>query len=187
MESAKSYTAIMKGLRKFVIIAALLIVAGIGWFIWKKTQASNLPPGIAFGNGRIEATEVDVAAKQQGRVEAVLANEGDMVKEGDVLARMDVAVLEAQLHEAKADKLQPETDRNVAGAVVGQRENEYDLALKILNRTQKLFQQRSVEQNQLDKDQASEQTAKKCWPTHLIGRDEADHDKVTVLLLIFPC
>jgi len=150
----------MKGLKKFVVIAALLIAVGIGWFVWKKTQASYLPPGIAFGNGRIEATEVDVAAKQQGRVEAVLANEGDMVKEGDVLARMDVAVLEAQLREAKADKLRAETDRNVAVAVVGQRENEYDLALKILNRTQKLFQQRSVEQNQLDKDQASEQTAK---------------------------
>src|SRR5206468_11234537 len=105
------YTAIMKGLRKFLIIAALLIAAGIGWFIWKKNQATNLPPGIAFGNGRIEATEVDVAAKQQGRVEAVLANEGDMVKEGDVLARMDVAVLEAQLREAEADKLRAESER----------------------------------------------------------------------------
>jgi len=45
----------MKGLRKIVIIAALLIAAGLGWFTWKKSQASNLPPGIAFGNGRIEA------------------------------------------------------------------------------------------------------------------------------------
>jgi HlyD family secretion protein len=58
----------MKGLRKILIIAALLIAAAVGWYIWKKSQASNLPPGIAFGNGRIEATEVDVAAKQQGRL-----------------------------------------------------------------------------------------------------------------------
>src|ERR1044071_5282051 len=149
-----------KGLAKFLVIIALLAAVGGGWFIWKKNQETHLPPGIAFGNGRIEATEVDVAAKQQGRVEAVLASEGDMVKEGDVLARMDVAVLEAQLREAEADKLRAETDRNVAVAVVGQRENEYDLAAKILNRTRQLFQQRSVEQNQLDKDQASEQTAK---------------------------
>jgi HlyD family secretion protein len=148
-----------KRLARLFIIAALLIAGGIGWFIWKKNQAGKIPPGIAFGNGRIEATEVDVAAKQQGRVEAVLAQEGDMVKEGDVLARMDVAVLEAQLHEAEADKLRAETDRNVAVAVVGQRENEYDLAVKILNRTRQLFQQRTVDQNQLDKDQASEQTA----------------------------
>ena len=39
-------------------------------------------------------------------------------------------------------------------------ENELDLAGKILARTRQLFQQRSVEQNQLDKDQSAEQTAK---------------------------
>jgi HlyD family secretion protein len=149
-----------RGLIRVLAIAALIAAAGVGWLVWKKNQASKVPPGIAFGNGRIEATEVDVAAKQQGRVEAVLAQEGDMVKEGDVLARMDVAVLEAQLREAEADKLRAETDRNVAIAVVGQRENEYDLAVKILNRTRQLFQQQTVDQNQLDKDQASEQTAK---------------------------
>jgi hypothetical protein len=58
---------------------------------------------------------------------------------------MDVAVLEAQLHEAEADKLRAETDRNVAAAVVGQRENEYDLSAKILNCTRQLFQQRTVD------------------------------------------
>ena len=61
----------------FVVIVLLLVAAGVGWFVWKKFRPANLPRGIAFGNGRIEATEVDVAAKQQGRVEAVLANEGD--------------------------------------------------------------------------------------------------------------
>lgn len=106
----------MKDLRKILIIAVVLAAIGGGWFVWKKSQASNLPPGIAFGNGRIEATEVDVATKQQGRVEAVLAREGDMVQEGQVLARMDAAALRAQLQEAEADKLRAETDRNVAVA-----------------------------------------------------------------------
>jgi HlyD family secretion protein len=149
-----------KRVAKFLLIAALLVAAGGGWLVWKKYQPAGLPTGIAFGNGRIEATEVDVASKQQGRVEAVLAKEGDMVKEGQVLARMDAAVLQAQLREAEADKLRAETDRNVAIAVVGQRENEYDLARKILNRTQQLFGQKTTDQNQLDKDEAGKQTAK---------------------------
>src|SRR6266480_7448173 len=106
-------------LTKFLVVAVLLVAAGVGWYVWKQKQAAAVPRGIAFGNGRIEATEVDVAAKQQGRVEAVLADEGDMVKKGDVLARMDIAVLEAQLREAEAAKLRAETDRNVAVAVVG--------------------------------------------------------------------
>jgi HlyD family secretion protein len=149
-----------KGFAKFLLIVALLAAAGIGWFVWKKYQPADLPPGIASGNGRLEATEVDVAVKQQGRVEAVLAQEGDMVQEGQILARMDAAVLEAQLHEAEADKLRAETDRNVAIAVVGQRENEYDLTNKILKRSTQLFQQKTMEKNQLDKDQSAQQTAK---------------------------
>lgn len=149
-----------KGFGKFLFIALLLVAAGAGAYYWKKVQASDLPRGIVSGNGRIEATEVDVATKQQGRVEGVLVQEGDMVTEGQELARMDAAVLRAQLREAEADKVRAETERNVAAAVVGQRESELDLAGKILGRTRQLFQQKSVEQNQLDKDQAAEQTAK---------------------------
>jgi HlyD family secretion protein len=149
-----------RGLTRFLVIAVLVAAAGVGWYVWKQKQAAAVPRGIAFGNGRIEATEVDVAAKQQGRVEAVLVQEGDMVKEGQLLARMDSEVLQAQLEEAEAGELKAETDRNVSVAIVGQRENELDLARKILNRSRQLFQQKSLEQNQLDKDQASEQTAK---------------------------
>lgn len=64
-----------------------------------------------------------------------------------------------KLHEAEADEVRAETDRNVTAAVVGQRENELDLAGKILGRTRQLFQHKSVAQNQLDKDQSAEQTA----------------------------
>jgi HlyD family secretion protein len=149
-----------RGSIKFLAIAVLVAAAGVGWYVWKQKQTAAVPRGIAFGNGRIEATEVDVAAKQQGRVEAVLVQEGDMVKEGQLLARMDSEVLQAQLEEAEAGKRKAETDRNVNVAVVGQRENELDLARKILNRSQQLFRQKSLEQNQLDKDQASEQTAR---------------------------
>jgi HlyD family secretion protein len=149
-----------RGSIKFLAIAVLVAAAGVGWYVWKQKQAAAVPRGIAFGNGRIEATEVDVAAKQQGRIEAVLVQEGDMVKEGQLLARMDSEVLQAQLEEAEAGKRKAETDRNVNVAVVGQRENELDLARKILNRSQQLFRQKSLEQNQLDKDQASEQTAR---------------------------
>lgn len=41
------------------------------------------------GNGRIEAVEADVAAKPAGRVAETLVNEGDFVKAGQVIARMD--------------------------------------------------------------------------------------------------
>lgn len=42
-------------------------------------------------NGRIEAPLVDIAPRIQGRVLEVLAREGDRVKAGDVLVRLDLA------------------------------------------------------------------------------------------------
>ncbi len=39
----------------------------------------TLPEGFASGNGRIEATEVDVATKLAGRLTAVVPREGDRV------------------------------------------------------------------------------------------------------------
>ncbi len=46
-----------------------------------------MPDGIAKSNGRIEATQVDIAAKYAGRIAQVLVNEGDDVTAGEVLAR----------------------------------------------------------------------------------------------------
>jgi HlyD family secretion protein len=145
--------------RRFLSLVILILVAAGSFYYWKRQQPAPLPLGIAAGNGRLEATEVEIASKQQGRVEAVLVNEGDMVRQDQVLARMDSAVLRAQLREAEAEKLRAETDRNVALATVGQREAEHDLSLKVLARTRQLYQQRSLELNQLDKDQSAEQTA----------------------------
>ena len=61
-----------------------------------------MPPGIAFGNGRVEAKLVDVAAKEPLRVKEVLVDEGQLVKPGDILVRLDTSTLDSQLLEAKA-------------------------------------------------------------------------------------
>jgi HlyD family secretion protein len=82
-----------------VIILALAAVGG--YYAWRSYLAPELPDGFASSNGRIEATEIDVATKIAGRVEDIMADEGDF-EAGQVLARMDTAVLEAQLHEAEA-------------------------------------------------------------------------------------
>ncbi len=119
-----------KRISKFLVLLLMLALAGGSYFIWKELQSGGLPAGFASGNGRIEATEVDMATKQEGRVEAVLVREGDMVEPGQVLARMDAAVLEAQLHQAEAEKRRAEEERNVAVAIAAQRENEHALAKK---------------------------------------------------------
>src|SRR5262245_49222175 len=145
---------------KLVLLLVLLALAGGGYLVWKREQSGGLPAGFASGNGRIEATEVDIAAKQQGRVEAVLVKEGDMVEKGQLLAQMDAAVLRAQLAEAEAAEKRAQADRAVALATVTQRTNEHELAISQLNRTQELAKQGVLDKSKLDSDTTAEQTAR---------------------------
>ena len=67
-----------------------------------RSRIKSCLPGFAKSNGRIEATEVDIATKLSGRFDELLADEGGFVDAGQVLARMDTAVLKGPLREAVA-------------------------------------------------------------------------------------
>ncbi len=58
--------------------------------------------GTVTGTGSIEADGVTIAAQRPGRVRQVLADEGDAVAAGDVLIRLDAALIDAQIDEARA-------------------------------------------------------------------------------------
>ena len=68
-----------------IALAGIAIVAAIA--AWWALRPAGLPAGIVSGNGRIEATEIDIATKTPGRVVDILAREGDFVQAGAVLAR----------------------------------------------------------------------------------------------------
>jgi len=84
-----------------LVLLALLAVVGGGYYYWRQSQG-QLPPGIAFGNGRIESDEIDIDTKFAGRISEMLADEGDMVKAAQVVARMDTRDIEASLKKAEA-------------------------------------------------------------------------------------
>ena len=148
---------------KYLIVGTLVLLAGGGFVLWRSLQVEELPPGFAAGNGRIEATEVDVATKEPGRVEAVLVKEGDMVEAGQVLAQMDAAVLRAVLHEAEAGQRRAEEDRNVSIAIAKQREAEHALGQKDLERSLQLAKKNAISQQELDTGVTKERTGKAVW------------------------
>ncbi len=56
-----------KNLKKWLIAAAVVLLgASAGFFAWWKLTRTDLPEGFARSNGRIEATEIDVATKLRG-------------------------------------------------------------------------------------------------------------------------
>ena len=150
------------------------IVIGLGvWAGWH-FQPQDLPDGFAAGNGRIEAVEIDIAARTAGRIREILVNEGDFVRAGQVLAKMDTAVLEAQLREAEAQLqraligietaqslvTQREAERQAAEAFIAQRKAELDAAQKRLARTRELASKNAASEAQLDDDRAAAAAAK---------------------------
>jgi len=90
-----------------VVLVAVLIVMG-----WMRLSPSDPGDGFVSGNGRIEATEIDVATKLPGRVEAVLVREGDFVSAGQPLAKMQIEVLQVlRLDLLLGVRFRPDEDR----------------------------------------------------------------------------
>ena len=119
------------------IALALAVVAGLAggaFYVWRQLQ-SQLPPGIAFGNGRIEADEIDIDTKFAGRIAEMLADEGDMVKASQVLARMDTRDLEASLRKSELQVQQAQQSRDEAKANVAQQTTQVTLAQQQFDRT----------------------------------------------------
>src|SRR5690554_4427504 len=101
-------------MRKFAP-AVILLAAVVVYFGWKQLQAPDLPNGFAAANGRIEATEIDIAALTGGRIAEITAAEGDFVTRGDVLVQMDVVQLNAQRRQAEAQLRRAEIGVQTAG------------------------------------------------------------------------
>jgi len=135
------------------LVAVLIVVA------WKVLQEPKLPEGIASGNGRLEATEVDITTKFPGRLAEVNVKEGNDVTAGQVLARLDVREIEADLRQAQAQVKQVQKQRAASAAVISQRQSEVTLAEKNLARSRELYENQNIPIEQLQRSETAVQTA----------------------------
>lgn len=163
-----------KANQRWIAVAVVLVVAGGGYLAWQKFGTSGVLDGIASGNGRIEATEIDISTKTPGRIREIMVNEGDFVTAGQILARMDTDQLEAQRRQAIAQHqrarvsvdtarslvAQRNAERTAAVAVIAQREAQLDSIQRKLGRSEQLITSSSVSQQVLDDDRANTQGAK---------------------------
>ena len=133
------------------LIALMLAAGGFGYW---KSLSSRLPEGLSAGNGRLEATEVQIASKTPGRLAEVLVDEGDKVTKGQLLARMDTRTLEAQRNQAEAEVLRARENLNAAQANVQLRQSELLLAQQELGRSQSLFKHGFVSAQAIDQLQS---------------------------------
>jgi HlyD family secretion protein len=128
-------------LRFSIGLVVLLLAAGGGGFYWWKHSQSQLPLGISFGNGRLEADEIDIDTKFPGRIAELDAEIGDMVTAGKVVARMDTRDLQESLKKAQAQVQQAQRAIEEANANLEQQRTQQTLAAQELERTQGLLKE----------------------------------------------
>ena len=102
----------------------VVIVIAVGAYYYWTSQDNGLAESFPSGNGRIEATEINLASKFAGRLERVLVQEGEFVTAGQELAILDATSLEAQLDEAKARHQEVLQSVATAQAQIALRESE---------------------------------------------------------------
>ncbi len=126
---------------QLLVIAGIIAASGLGAGYWWTHRVPPIPAGIAYGNGRLEADEIDIQSKFAGRILKLLVDEGDLVQGGQVLAIMDTSDMQAQLNAANAQVKQAERAIDEARHNVVQLETQEKLAQQEFDRTQNLVKE----------------------------------------------
>lgn len=137
------------------LVAAAAILAGLGlWQRQRSTAARDVTPytavarsgslpGVVSATGELDAVErVNVSPRRQGVIEALYVDEGDAVRAGQVLARMDAGDLRDREAELRA---------NVRSA-----EAELERSASELRRNEPLYRQGAISLNDLNRYRADE-------------------------------
>ena len=167
-----------------VTLVLMVLAGGVGGsYYWWQRLAAQLPAGIALGNGRLEADEIDIDTKYAGRIAEIMADEGDFVKAGQVVARMDTQDLAASLKKSQAQVRQAQRAVDEAEANVAQQQSQALLAQQEFDRAaylvQKGFQTKEVldqRQQQLDGANAALSAARLRVIEFQHAFDAATHD-----------
>jgi HlyD family secretion protein len=125
-----------------LVLAMVLFAAGAGGaYYWWQRLHPPLPPSIVFGNGRLDSDEINIDTKYAARILQILADAGDSVKAGQVVARMDTRDLQASLKRAEATVRQETHAVDEANANVVQQKTQALFAKQEYDRAERLVKQ----------------------------------------------
>jgi HlyD family secretion protein len=139
-----------------------------------RLRGRDMPNGIVKTNGRIEATQVDVAAKYPGRLATLTVNEGDEVTAGQVVATISSPETEAQLRAAQAQVLKAKRALAEANALIVQRKSDLDFTRADFDRAKTLVGQGHVSQQVADQRRNKFEAAEAAYVAATAQRDQAD-------------
>ena len=110
-----------------LIVAAAALVIG---FVYVR-MPTGVPDGLIQANGRIEGDTIAVAGKVAGKITSLEVREGDAVKEGQILVRLDDAQLRTRVDQSAAAVETLESQLASAKIGLGLLRNEVPLTVDV--------------------------------------------------------
>ena len=92
-------------------------------------------------NGRIDVELIRLAAETAGRIDSVTVDEGDRVRKGQLLVRIDTGRLEARLRQQEAQLAEVHATSGSVRAQMRQVRSQRDLARETLKKTEAMLAQ----------------------------------------------
>ena len=117
----------MKNARFLVIVILLVVVALGGWYFLGNKNSSTT--GSLTTSGTVETNQVLIAPEISGRIVEINVQEGDLVKAGDVLFKLDDSILKAQRTIAAANLETAMAAEATSKSGVATAQTQYDIAL----------------------------------------------------------
>lgn len=93
-------------MKRLLAVLGIALLAVGGWFWWQQREQAVADDLLLFGN--VDVRQVALAFNGSGRITELTAEEGDAVRAGDIIARLDLRALELQ---AKAQAALVEAQR----------------------------------------------------------------------------
>jgi HlyD family secretion protein len=156
--------------RVIVVSAALLVLAGAGWLVYRQFAGTRADKLIVHGN--VDIRQVNLGFRVGGRLKEMKPEEGDVVQAGDVIAVLDDGPYQDQVHLAEAQVAQAHAsytkmvngfrleEIEQARAQLAQAKANYDNALRTFEREDKLRQTHVISQSDYDAATSSRDSLK---------------------------
>ena len=139
-----------------------------------RVLGKDMPDGIVKTNGRLEATQVDVAAKYPGRLVDITVEEGSEVKAGQVVGRVSSPEYEAQLRAAQSNVEKAEQSLAEAESLITQRNAVLAAAKSDFDRGKELIGKQIITQQTFDQRQRNYEGSEANVKGAIAQRDQAE-------------
>jgi HlyD family secretion protein len=126
----------------------------------EKTARHTITETVTASGKIYPETEIKIAPEVSGEITVLNIEEGDSVRKGDVLVKINPAIYGSIVNQAEATVEQSRATASNSKEMMAQAESQYELARATYNRNKKLHEQKVISQLEFEQAEASFKSAK---------------------------